>query len=119
MTKAGVVASSKTHRKIVNTIANRYSMPARHSSVPSADVDTMLDAVDEQTRKRLIAIYRKGLRRGLDLGTTMLLNGEFKHANGEITWPKDGVTVAVRLKFKGTPWERTEFKFAPKELGFN
>jgi hypothetical protein len=114
----GVGVASKTYRRTVIRIAETLRVEPRHTDRPSEDLETMLEVMDEEARKRALRMYERGLRRGYDKATTDVAEGKLQFTKGQLTCPSD-VVISAKIKFRGrSRREKIDFKFTPEELGF-
>lgn len=110
-------ASSKTYKKVVNTLAKVLRVKPNHGEFPSEDFQDMADLVDEKSKERAMKWYRRGLRRGFEGACDAILDDKLELKKGTLYCPSE-VVISVRVKFRGEKWQDKEFTFTADELGF-
>lgn len=124
MGKGGAEASSKTYRKVVDQLSEAIGWEPEHTKYPSEDFQNLVDAIVEvadphAVRRRLIAWYKKGIRRGYITACNALIrpDGELSLKDDTLFCNKAQVTVQVRMKIDGE-WTKKKFRFSSKDLEF-
>lgn len=110
-------ASSSTYRKVVNKVAKVLRVDPSHTRYPSEDFEVISDIIDEKSRERALAWYRRGLRRGFEEACDAIVDGSLELKNKTLYCPPE-VVISVRIKFRGIPSKDKEFVFAADDFGF-
>jgi hypothetical protein len=116
--QTGATVGSKVYRKVVNKLAGALGVSPRHTRYPSVDFVDLVADVDPKSRDRALKMYKLGLRRGFDVATTAVVEGNLVYQADELMCP-DTFTIRAGVKFKGQPRETVEFTFTAEELGFS
>ncbi len=118
----GVAVASRTYRKSVNKISQKFELEARHSRSPLRDLEAVLERVDEkhrgELRKVLVNFYKMGVKRGLIVATDLMAEGQFHQKDGYVYSPSE---VKLNLKVRpggSTEWTQVKFKVSSQDMGF-
>lgn len=112
-----VGASSATYRKAVNKISDVLNLDPHHTKYPSEDFESAIELIDEESRKRALKWYKRGLRRGFEEACDAVVNGDLE-LKGDTLYCPSKVVISVRVKFRGMEAKDKEFEFTADELGF-
>lgn len=114
--------ASKTYRKTVKIIKERYALEVGHGPHPSRDLEAALEEVDEKHRtplkETLIRFYKLGAVRGLKVAPDKMMDGEFSVEDGTLWCPEGGVDLKLKVKPAGDEeWTSVHFRVTPRGNG--
>ncbi len=116
-TKEGIAAASATYRKATNEVASRLRVEAEHTKYPKDDFMRIAGRIDENSKRRALAFYELGLRRGLRRATDLFADRTIRYRKGAVEAPAR-LKVNVRIKFSGSQWQSRSFTIKTKDIGF-
>lgn len=119
MTTEEARGASKALRRVNRVVSEQFLRRSPlNSRYPSDDVDEVLDDLDQDIYDRLIRMYEKGLRKGIEKATDWMLDGVIEHQKGRLVQQRP-FTAKVRLTIRGHAARSYTFNIDPKIVGFD